>query len=292
MNQLTTIGFIGFGLIGGSIARARRKLHPDDQLIAYNYRTPSPNPNLEEALSDGVLSRIETNLESFAACDIIFLCAPVLTNISYLEKLKPVIKPDCILTDVGSVKGNIQKAVEQLGLDSQFVGGHPMAGAEKTSYHHSSETLMHNAYYILTPSTASPSFMTSTLNQMIAEMEAIPVFMEPDAHDRVVAAISHIPHIAAAALVNLVSSQDQPDLMCQLAAGGFKDTTRIASSSPEMWQNICLSNKESILHLLYQLRGSFDNIISLLEQKDNNGIYQFFSSAKEFRDSVPDNRKD
>ena len=289
MSQFT-IGFIGFGLIGGSIARARRKLHPTDVLIAYNYRTPSPNPNLEEALSDGVLSRIETTLEAFSECDMIFLCAPVLTNICYLEKLKPFLKKDCILTDVGSVKGDIEKAIKQLGLDSQFVGGHPMAGAEKTSYHYSSDTLMQGAYYILAPTKATPESMTETLKLFVEELGAIPVIMDAQSHDEAVAAISHVPHVAAAALVNLVRTQNHANEMRQLSAGGFKDITRIASSSSEMWQNICLSNKDSILKFLGELRDSLDSMISMIETENKDGIHQFFADAKEFRDSIP-NRK-
>lgn len=287
MNQVT-IGFIGFGLIGGSIARIRRKLYPSETLVAYNYHETVPNPNLEEALADGVLSRIETNLEALSECDILFLCAPVLTNINYLHKLKPMIKPNCILTDVGSVKGSIQEAVTDLGMERQFIGGHPMAGTEKTGYHHSSETLMKNAYYILTPSQASNPSMIETLKQFVVEIGAVPVIMEPSVHDEAVAAISHIPHIAAAALVNLVRSQGQADLMRQLSAGGFKDITRVASSSSEMWQNICLSNKESIIKFLQELQLSLQDIISMLTQDDSDRIYRFFADAKEFRDSIPD----
>lgn len=289
MSQFT-IGFIGFGLIGGSIARNHRKLHPKDVLIAYNYRAPSPNPNLEEALSDGILSRIGTTLEAFSECDMIFLCAPVLTNISYLEKLKPFLKKDCILTDVGSVKRDIEKSIGKLGLDSQFVGGHPMAGAEKTSYHFSSDTLMQGAYYILSPTKATPKFMTDTLKNLVTELGAIPVIMDAQAHDEAVAAISHVPHVAAAALANLVRTQNHADEMRQLSAGGFKDITRIASSSPEMWQNICLSNKDSILKFLGELKDSISSMISMLETEDTHGIYQFFAEAKEFRDSIPDRK--
>lgn len=289
MSQIT-IGFIGFGLMGGSIAKKRRKLHPSDVLIAYNYRTPQKHPHLEQALCDGVLSHIETTLEAFSVCDIIFLCAPVLTNISYLEKLKPYLKKDCILTDVGSVKGDMNNAISHLGLEQQFIGGHPMAGAEKTSYDASSDTLMKGAYYILTPTEKTPAWITDTLQNFVTELGAIPVTMEAAEHDEAVAAISHVPHVAAAALVNLVRSQNHAARMRQLSAGGFKDITRIASSSSEMWQNICLSNQDSIRKFLIEFRDSIDHMISMLESKDKDGIYRFFAEAKEFRDSVPDKK--
>jgi len=286
-----TIGFIGFGLIGGSIARTMRRLAPDQVIIAYNYRTPEKNPNLEEALEDGVLSRIENDLSALSACDILFLCAPVLTNIRYLKELKTVLRPECILTDVGSVKKDICSAVEALGLSSQFIGGHPMAGTEKTSYHYSFDGLIKNAYYILTPSPGVPPHMTQTLQHLVEQLGAIPVIIEPGAHDDAVAVISHIPHVAAAALVNLVQNQHQADLMRQLTAGGFKDITRIASSSSEMWQNVCLSNKESILRFLNELIDSLKNFADLLTCEDADGIYRYFAQAKEFRDSIPDQKK-
>ena len=130
---MPTFGFIGFGLIGGSLAKIFRKNNENIRLIAYNYYGNKPHPSLEMALKDGVLNKVSTNLsEDFKDCDVIFLCAPVLTNIAYLKELKNIIKEDCILTDVGSVKGNIYEAVKELGLEKHFIGGHPMAGSEKT----------------------------------------------------------------------------------------------------------------------------------------------------------------
>ena len=147
--ETTTVGFIGLGLIGGSIAKAIKKFHPDYQILAYN-RTKSV---LDDAVFDGIVDVpcVEKDTR-FAFCDYIFLCATVDYNLECLTWLKDVLRPGCILTDAGSVKGEIHKQVTALGLTSNFIGGHPMAGSEKTGYEYSTDHLIENAYYILTPS--------------------------------------------------------------------------------------------------------------------------------------------
>lgn len=143
-----TIGFIGLGLIGGSIAKTIRRVHPDYSIIACD----ANRENLTQALADGTLNQAhDTVSQGFARCDFIFLCAPVHINIHYLHILKNIISPGCILTDVGSVKNQIHKAVESLELTRQFIGGHPMTGSEKSGYASASDRLLENAYYIITP---------------------------------------------------------------------------------------------------------------------------------------------
>lgn len=283
------VGFIGFGLIGGSIARALKDNHPSCKIVAYNYYKTKPNRNLELAKKDGRIDLITTSLsEEFPTCDIIFLCAPVLDNINYLAELKSVIKPTCILTDVGSVKANINAAISDLGLENQFVGGHPMAGSEQTGYESSSSTLLENAYYVLTPTKKTPIDMLHTMISIVKKIGAIPVPLDADYHDDIVAAISHVPHIIASALVNLVrDNDDTKQMMKQLAAGGFRDITRVASSSPIMWQNICLTNTDSILSFLCKYMNQLDMIRNSLEQRKEQEILDFFDHAKEYRDSIP-----
>ncbi len=283
------IGFIGFGLIGGSIARSLKEINPKNTLIAYSYHKHTLGTGLEEALQDHVLDHVYHDLaEGFSHCDIIFLCAPVLKNIEYLSYLKDIIKPDCILTDVGSVKGNIHLEVEKLGLDDQFIGGHPMAGSEKTGYHNSQGKLLENAYYILTPTTKSKEDQINLLYNIVEEIGAIPLLLSPKEHDDITAAISHVPHIIAAGLVNLVKeSDDSREKMRTLAAGGFKDITRIASSSPIMWQNICLTNTSCIQDFLSRYIAILEKINSSLSQKDEEYLYSFFHEAGEYRDSIP-----
>jgi len=284
-----TFGFIGFGLIGGSIAKILRQNHNDIKLIAYNYYGNKTNSSLEQALSDGVLNQISTDLKhDFKDCDIIFLCAPVLSNIAYLKELKDIIKPDCILTDVGSVKGNIYEAVTELGLERHFIGGHPMAGSEKTGYENANLRLFENAYYVLTPTKEVSKEAVTFMEKLVTEITAIPVILDCKEHDDMVAAISHVPHIIAASLVNMVrTNDDEHGSMISLAAGGFKDITRIASSSPVMWQNICLTNKDSIKKFLDHYKASIDEIYSYIDDSEEDKLYNYFETAKDYRDSIP-----
>jgi len=283
-----TIGFIGFGLIGGSIARALKVINKDFTLMAYQYHKDKPNTDLDCAISDGVLDHVTNSLEvGFPDCDIIFLCAPVLANITYLQQLKPLIKPTCILTDVGSVKGNIHTAVTELDLEKQFIGGHPMTGSEKTGYHNSHALLLENAYYILTPTNCVSSEMIHTLYDLVEKFGSLPIVLDAKEHDEITAAISHVPHIIAAQLVNLVrESDDQEEKMRVLAAGGFKDITRIASSSPTMWQNICLTNAPSIKRLLDRYITSLSEVSKALMRMDEDYLYKIFDTASEYRSSI------
>lgn len=287
------IGFIGFGLIGGSIARALKKSSPNVTTIAFNHYIDKPHPGLMAAKEDGVIDHITTDLKTdFAVCDIIFLCAPVLENLTYLKTLREIIKPDCILTDVGSVKGNIHKAIADLSLSSHFVGGHPMTGSEKTGYKNSNAGLLENAFYMLTYTKETPKAFFKTMKALVTSLGAIPVPVEANYHDDVVAAISHIPHIIAASLVHMVKdSDDEEELMRQVAAGGFKDITRIASSSSVMWQNICLTNTESILYYLRSFINQLESVALDIAGKKEEKLLEFFSEAKEYRDSIPNKKK-
>ena len=281
-------GFIGFGLIGGSIARAIKKLvKQETTLIAFQYSN-TPSRSLSLAVSDGVLDQITTTLADFSSCDMIFLCAPVQKNIEYLARLKNVIKPDCLLTDVGSVKGDIHKEVSALGLEHCFIGGHPMTGSEKTGYEHSDVLLLENAYYILTPTTHTKPETLEEYSSLVKTIGAIPIVLDPAEHDKITAGISHVPHIIAAQLVNLIrhSGSLEPKMRL-LAAGGFKDITRIASSSPEIWENICLSNKESICQILTIYQNSLEAAKEMILSDDKESLYQMFEEAGNYRNSIP-----
>ncbi len=283
------IGFIGFGLIGGSIAKALKKINPDYNLVAYDYHTNKPSTDLQAALEDKVLNQVTNTLsENFPDCDLIFLCAPVLSNIEYLKQLKPLLKACCILTDVGSVKNNIHKAVTELGLEEHFIGGHPMTGSEKTGYPSSYALLLENAYYILAPTVKTPAPMTAFLYALVKKMGSIPILLESKEHDKITAAISHVPHIIAAQLVNLVrESDDSAEKMRALAAGGFKDITRIASSSPVMWQNICLTNDAEIKECLDRYIEYLKAASEALSGRDGDYLYQMFDTAGEYRSAIP-----
>lgn len=284
----TKIGFVGFGLIGGSIARAMRISCPHIQIHVYTRRK---NPDLEAGVQEGVINRLLYEIDdNFSDFDIIFLCAPVLTNIEMLHKLKPLIHENCIITDVGSVKGNIHEEAARLGMQKNFIGGHPMAGSEKTGYANSSASLLKNCYYLLTPTGQTEETNLNRLKEVLSCTESNFVILDPELHDVITAAISHVPHIVAAALVNMVqNNDDENEYMKSFAAGGFKDITRIASSSPEMWESICLSNKNSICALLDQLNTILHEIQTAIEEEDGEAVRTFFKSAGDYRNSMTKN---
>ncbi len=284
--QRSHFGFIGFGLIGGSIARVLRNLYPESHIIAYNYYETKPHARLELAKQEGTLSLVSTSLSDFSSCEVIFLCAPVLTNISYLKKLAPYLGHDCIITDVGSVKGNIHKAIDELGLNRQFVGGHPMTGSEKTGYENSNAAILQDAWYLLTPTKVTKPEYTEWMKNFVNSSGSYCMVLDETSHDEITAGISHVPHIISAALVNTVASHDKNGTYKKLAAGGFRDVTRIASSSPEMWENICLSNKDSILDFLDEYIKNLRQARSEIEKGDSSALTEFFSSAKTYRDTI------
>ena len=282
---MKTIGFIGLGLIGGSIAKAIRKYHEDYRLLAYD----QDRETLAAAVSSNMIDAVcEEHDERFRSCDYIFLCAPVEFNVKYLEYFKDNIGPDTILTDVGSVKGIIHKEVERLGMESRFIGGHPMAGSEKTGFEASSDRLIENAYYIITPGGEVALERLTDFTEMISSLGAIPMVLTSEEHDFITAGVSHLPHIIASSLVNFVKTHDTHDeMMKNLAAGGFKDITRIASSSPIMWQNICLKNKDNIVDILDKYIDSLEDFKEAIEREDDLDLYNRFESSRNYRNSMP-----
>ena len=288
INHLTA-GFIGLGLIGGSIARGLKRSTPDIRIMAY-MRT---REKLEQAHADGIVDLILDGVdEHLSECDIIFLCTPVEFNESYLRQIRPFLKEGAVVTDVGSTKTSIHETVAALGMESCFVGGHPMAGSEKTGYESSTDHLLENAYYIITPTPHTPASYTDRMVDVAKAIGALPLVLDYHRHDFIVAAISHLPHLIASSLVNLVHDCDSEDqMMKRLAAGGFKDITRIASSSPVMWEQICMTNTDNITEVLDRYIDSLKNLREELSDHQSRAIYQLFESSRDYRNSFAETPK-
>ena len=242
---MNTYGFYGLGLIGGSLAKSLRKIDPSCRIIACSRSMETCRTALNQGLIDDVCHGSDD--PAYQSCGMIFLCAPAEMNIEALKGLKKVLSHDCILTDVGSVKTPIHEAVEKLGLSSQFIGGHPMAGSEKSGIANSTDHMFENAYYILTPTQDVSALKLERCRNFVLKLKALPMVLDPNQHDFITAAISHLPHVIAASLVNTVHDLDsEEEYMKTIAAGGFRDITRIASSSPQMWESICVENYSNI----------------------------------------------
>ena len=284
MMKFETIGFIGLGLIGGSIAKKLKSDHPDMKI----YATASRLSTVTEAYEEGLIcNRNLLSISDFSECDLIFLCAPVQKNLEYLGMLKDIIKPGCYLTDVGSTKTEIHKEVLRLGLEKNFIGGHPMTGSEKTGISNASKFLLENAYYIITPTEATPEEDIEAFKDMVESLGSIPLILDYETHDYATASISHLPHMIAFSLVNLVKEcDDNQETMKTIAAGGFKDITRIASSSPVMWQNICFSNKEQLIKQMDKFMDIMAGLKESILHEQKDFLLSFFQEAKDYRDSI------
>ena len=281
-----TYGFIGLGLIGGSIAKAIKIADKSSRIMAY---TPHKE-TVDKAHEDGIvdLPLYEIGPE-FGDCDFIFLCAPVELNNENLKALVPFLSAKTTITDIGSVKSSIHQVVKELSLESQFIGGHPMAGTERIGYSNSKPGILENAYYIITKTEYSSQERLDAYTELVRMIKAIPLVVSYEQHDYITAAISHVPHVISASLVNLVKNSDSEDqLMKTIAAGGFKDITRISSSSPIMWKQICMTNSYNISDLLGSYIDSLIDIKLAIDEKDEDKIMNFFESARQYRESFTD----
>jgi prephenate dehydrogenase len=288
-NKNKKITIIGLGLIGSSLARALRQYLGITNIIAIN-RSMEP---INEAIKDGCILRgfsdINAQIEN---SDIIFICTPVKSTIDYIRKLSVVVNPNCIITDVGSTKGEIISFVNNMPSPPCFVGGHPMTGTEKTGYSAGIAHLFENAYYVLTPCKSTTESALDHMINLVKGIGGIPVIMDADEHDTITGGVSHVPHIIASSLVNLVKELDSKDRKMQmLAAGGFRDITRIASSSPEIWENIVMSNKKKIIGILDVYLDILNRFKTYMKSGDSKKIYRFFQSAKDYRDLFSSERK-
>lgn len=285
----STIAFIGLGLIGGSIARGIKRAKPDTTIMAY-MRTRA---KLEQAREDGIVDIIlDGTLETLSRCDLIFLCTPVEYNAQYLSTIKPYLKPGALVTDVGSTKTDIHEHVIRLGMEDCFVGGHPMAGSEKTGYGSSTDHLLENAYYLITPTAVSAGSNVKRLVTVAETIGSIPLVLSYEEHDFITAAISHLPHVIASSLVNLVRDSDgEQGLMKRLAAGGFKDITRIASASPEIWEQICMTNKENLAVILERYIGSLTKVLKEVKAGDQKAVHELFHTSREYRNTISERAK-
>lgn len=278
------IAILGLGLIGGSLAKAIRNVRPDIFISAFDLNEVTKLALSEKVIDEQLSSSIEVK-----DSDIIFLCLPTELSIKEFEKLAPVVKSGCIITDVCSVKEVLEKKWNSLQSKGTYIGGHPMTGKEKGGYENSDPILFENAIYILTGKEASlPS--SQTFIDLLSAIGAKIKFLDASLHDTIVANVSHLPQLVAVSLVNAALNDGQHAFK-DFAAGGFRDLTRIASSDFLIWEQIIRNNKEQILAALKGFQKTISNIALSIEKENYNELQIAFEQAKERRDEIPKNSK-
>lgn len=283
------LAIIGVGLIGGSLARALRRANECGTVIGCN----RSRGTLEKAVELGVIDEFSTDAaEAVKGADVIVLATPLGTTETILSAVLGNLGKEVILTDVGSVKGSVVDAARNILSNqlSRFVPGHPIAGTEESGVEASFAELFETHRVILTPLPETDEDALEKVAKMWRITGANVVNLGVEHHDEVLAATSHLPHMLAYALVDCLAGMQVRDEIFQFAAGGFADFTRIASSNPEMWHDICFSNRVQLLSVLE----CFDDHIALLKtairESDSNTLHDIFTRAKAARDEFTDQR--
>ncbi|MBM7840168.1 prephenate dehydrogenase [Alkalihalobacillus xiaoxiensis] len=283
------IFIIGLGLIGGSISLAIKK---EDSFHVKGFDLSAEQLRMAKSL--GVIDEKVKSIEEGAVhADLIVLAVPVAQTIELIQQLNQLdLKKDVIITDVGSTKQEIVQAAAQLNESITFIGGHPMAGSHKSGVEAAKAHLFENAFYIFTPTATVDREQLITLKNVLKHTKARFLQMDAKQHDKLVGAVSHFPHIIAASLVHQLEKLQETDPgVTRLAAGGFRDITRIASSSPVMWRDILLHNQEELLHLFDQWQNEMNRARNLVQDGDGEGLLTFFQQARSFREGLPQRNK-
>ncbi len=275
---------IGVGLIGGSIAKAARRKGLAKTLVGYG--RPQDEANLEAAKRLGVVDGYTLELaEAVADADCVVIATPVASSEGIFRMLKPLWAETAVYTDVGSTKANVVAAAESVfgNVPDNLVLAHPIAGREQSGVAAAVDNLFDRKRLIITPLATTAPAALQKISLFWQKLGAVVSMMDVRHHDGVLAATSHLPHILAFALVDMLGHKDEQSEIFQYAAGGFNDFTRIASSDPVMWRDICLANKNEIIPLIEQLKGELDKIQQLLEGDDDQQLFATFTSANSAR---------
>ena len=281
--MINKLCIIGIGLIGGSLARALKEAEFVKHVVAVGRDVA----HLERAVELGVADSFETSISLAAAdADVIVVAVPVGAMKPVFAELSAVINADAVVTDVGSVKGNVVRDAREALADKLacFVPGHPIAGTEKSGVEASFAELYQGQRVILTPLEETNTTATQTITQMWHAAGAEVQSLSVEHHDEVLAATSHLPHAIAYTLVDTLAQMHEHREIFQFAAGGFKDFTRIASSDPQMWHDICLNNRDALLEMLNRFSKDINQLTAAIENEDSDFILKLFNRAKTARD--------
>ncbi|MBI2298490.1 MAG: prephenate dehydrogenase/arogenate dehydrogenase family protein [Armatimonadetes bacterium] len=279
------LAILGVGLIGGSLGLAVRQRGLARHVAAYS-RTPATRTlALERGAADSTPATPEACVDG---ADLVYLATPVAAIVPTLVALAPRLRPGCVVTDAGSSKSEIVAAAEALALPGGFVGGHPMTGSELQGVEVARADLFSGMTYVLTPTDRTPPAALDRVAWLASAVGASVVRMPPEQHDRAVAAVSHLPHLLAAALMLLAEARSAAgEPVYELAAGSWQGATRVAASGATLWREILASNREAVLAALDELGGSLDRFRALLASGDDEGLEALLTLTRELKVAHP-----
>jgi prephenate dehydrogenase len=283
--EFNEICIVGLGLIGGSFALNLKLRGFPGKITAIDINPEAIEKGLElEIIDTGSLKHSLAN-----SAELVVIATPVGVYEQVIEQLKPHLKKGSIVTDIGSVKGKLVYTCEELlkGI-APFVGGHPIAGTEKSGVEYSVENLFERAKFIVTPTENTDRKALEKVKRLWERLGSQVIEMDPYHHDRVFAAVSHLPHVVAYSIVEAIGklSQEVGENLFEFTGGGFRDFTRIAMSDPIMWRDICIENRENLLKSIKSFKEALSEVEKLIESQDKEGLKDFFARAKEKRSLI------
>lgn len=282
--QWQKVTIVGVGLLGGSLGLAIKQRGLAKQVVGFVRRTESIEACQRKGVVDAAMLDLHAAVES---SDLVILCTPIAQMRELAGKLASSLAKDALVTDVGSVKGVVIEELESViaNAGGHFIGCHPMAGAEQMGVQSARADLFENAICAITPTKQSPAKFVDDLEEFWKSMGARPIRLTPEMHDDFVSRSSHLPHIVAAELANYVLSPVHPKEQALMCATGFRDTTRVASGSPEMWRDIALANRKNLARVLGVFIEDLREFQLAVENGDGKSIEEFFTMAKQRRDN-------
>lgn len=283
--MIEKLAIIGVGLIGSSLSLALREAGKVGQVVGFGRN----QANLKKGIEIGVLDSYGDSIESTVrGADVVVAAVPLGVMHSVFTEIDAAAHPAMVITDVGSTKGSVVAAAQDALTQSlnRFVPGHPIAGTEQSGIEAGFPTLFQNRKIILTPLAQTDAEATTIIDQMWRDCGASVEYLEVEHHDQVLGATSHLPHMLAYALVHYLSGLNEHDEIFRYAAGGFRDFTRIASSDPVMWRDVCLANDDALVSLIEQYQGELDQVAAAIKSGDAEELLRLFGKAKSERDSL------
>jgi prephenate dehydrogenase len=281
------VAIIGTGLIGTSLGLALQQMHEVDDVVGYDRDTDRLSTALRRGgLTDAALAAGEAVVDA----DVVVLAVPASAVAGVARAIAGALRPATIVTDVASVKTAVVATLQrELPEGVWLVGGHPMAGSHEVGPEHATAELFVGATYLLTPTTHTDPDAYRTLHRLVAGIGARPMAVDPVHHDRLVAVISHLPQLAATTLMNLATEQarQQHAGLLLLAAGGFRDATRVAASNPELWLDICAENRAAIVGVLDDYAASISQLREIVAAADDDHLHRILAAAQHARRSLP-----